>query len=104
MFEWMDSLSPWWYVAGATAILSIAWMIYECQRAPVIEKDERPFRNLPTIEQLFLEIDRLIAELGQLDIQRSEEDTFLLTVQLEELLQQLGALRKSHTKKDSTKQ
>lgn len=68
MFEWLDSLLSWWYVAGATAIMSIAWMICKCQYTLVIEKDKRPFRNLPTIEQLFLEIDRLISELGELDI------------------------------------
>jgi hypothetical protein len=94
MLEWLDSLSPWWYAAGGTVILSITWMIYECQHAPIIEKDEQRLKTLATIEKLLLEIDRLIAELAQLDIKRSTENIFLLTAHLEELLQRLSSLRK----------
>ncbi len=104
ILEWLDGLSPWWYAAGGTAILSITWMIYKCQHVPIIEKDEPRLKTLSPTETLLLEIDRLIAELAQLDIPRSKEDIFLLTAHLEALLQQLSSLRKHYSKNDSTKQ
>jgi hypothetical protein len=79
-------------------------MIYECQHAPIIEKDEQRLKTLATTEKLLLEIHWLIVELAQLDIPQSTEGIFSLIAHLEELLQQLSSLRKHHSKNDSTKQ
>ena len=51
MWEWLDSLSLWWYIAAVAFVLTMTWLSFEIHRAPMIHEDEpeqqRPKKQAP---------------------------------------------------------
>jgi len=45
MFEWLDGLSLWWYIAGTVFVLVIIWLAYEFYHAPLMENHEIIFKK-----------------------------------------------------------
>lgn len=45
MFEWLDGLSLWWYIAGTVFVLVIMWLAYIFYHVPLMEDDETIFKK-----------------------------------------------------------
>lgn len=103
MLKWLDSISPWWYTAGAVFVLSIIWLIYEIHRAPIPKKCKQEhtpvnasigFRksscdcNNLNAEQLTIEIYHLSHQLDELLAHEQYEEARLIADQLDATLNQ----------------
>lgn len=115
MLEWLDSVSPWWYAAGAVCMLSVIWLIYEIHRAPTLEecKQKHPpvhahltnknevcellrDRDLQT-EQLTIEIYQLSHQLDGLLAHKQYKEARLIADELEAALNRFIIVKQSET-------
>jgi ABC-type nickel/cobalt efflux system permease component RcnA len=116
MLEWLDSVSPWWYAAGAAVFLlsSGAWLIYKIHRASSLKefKQEHAPMNAsisnekshksscdcdPDAEQLTIEIYQLSHKLDELLAHRQYKEASLVSDQLDAALNRFIAVKKTES-------